>query len=348
MHEQGKSPLDADEDDLDLFFLTLKHLAPKTQNSIHGILTSYFRRLANRQKTTWSPMSDRKRPVDEPLTPTPALTKSQAQLLLDSIGDDIGHPDRDLIARRDYALVALMLFTCMRSGEASDVRWKGISPTEGALTVSFIGKGRKPETVGLPEPVFRAMCMFKEAYEAKSGASLLPDDPIFLGVDYEGLARARARKNKAPLASLSERSISRIVADRISDLEFNVVAGMPAARFAAHCLRATGATLALEGGADLLDIQILMRHVQLETTRLYIRNLERRRTKVSGLIGLSLRDLDEEADEEIDGASLNGTSAVLEGDDQPASFAAEPAKTGSNELPVNSQEPTQPSVTDAA
>jgi site-specific recombinase XerD len=347
MRQQARAPIDADEEDLDVFFMTVRHLAPKTQNSIHGVLSSYFRRLASRQKNTWSPMEDRKRPSDQPLTPTPALTKQQAQQLLDSIAADFGDPDRDLISRRDYAMLALMIFCCMRATEVTDVKWKGIGRSDGNLTLSFIGKGRKPATIGLPDPVFRAISMYQKAYETKAESSLVLDDPIFLDVR-GALKRAKSRKNRAPLPGLTERTISRIVSDRISDLELNIVAGMPAARFAAHCLRATGATLALEGGADLLDIQIIMRHVQLETTRQYIRGLEQRRTTVSSKIGLSLRGFDEDPDEAVDGASLNGTLTTIDSDEEPKSSTDEPGESNSASPTAGSGTLTQPAERKAA
>ena len=288
MREQDREPIDADHDDVDMFIMNIRHMAPATQSTIFGVLTAYFKRAIERTVRPYSPMTGRKRPSSDPITPTPALTFAQAQALLDSIAEDFGHPDRDLIGRRDYALVALTLFLCLRATELSDVRWKGISRSEGALNLSFVGKGRKPATMSLPEPVYKALLLWKLAYEAKTGTTMVPADPIFLGVDYEGLGVARARKDSKPLARIATRTIGRIVADRIADIELNIVAGMTASRFAAHCLRATGATLVLEGGADLLGIQGLLRHVHIDTTVAYLRRRDNQSAKTIAFNRLSL------------------------------------------------------------
>ena len=288
MNSQGREPIDADHDDVDMFLMNTRHMAPATQSCIFGILSAYFKRAVERQVRPYNPFTGRKRPSSDPLTPTPALTFDQAQSLLDSIADDFGHPDRDLIGRRDYALVALMLFLCLRATEISDLRWKAISRSEGQLNLSFIGKGRKPATMSLPEPVYKTLLLWKSAYEGKTGTLMLPEDPIFRGVDYEGLQLARSRKGNRPLARIATRTIGRIVADRIADIELNIVSGMTAARFAAHCLRATGATLVLEAGADLLGIQGLLRHAQVDTTIAYLRRREQHSAKTIAFNRLSL------------------------------------------------------------
>lgn len=48
-----------------------------------------------------------------------------------------------------------------------------------------------------------------------------------------------------------------------------MIDGVPGVRFAAHCLRSTGTTPALESGADLLDIHALLRHIKIDTTIRY-------------------------------------------------------------------------------
>ncbi|MCV0377573.1 hypothetical protein, partial [Microbacterium sp.] len=121
-----------------------------------------------------------------------------------------------------------------------------------------------------------------------TGVLLQPNDPILLGIDSSSLAAARRRKGAEPLARLSTRAISRIVAGRITDAEMHMIDGVPGVRFAAHCLRSTGATLALESGADVLDINALLRHIKLETTIAYLRRLENRSARAMEKIPLRL------------------------------------------------------------
>ncbi|MCV0377532.1 hypothetical protein, partial [Microbacterium sp.] len=153
MREQGRDPIAADSDDIDMYLQTLRQYAPATRGTHYGVLKGYFKRAVERGKIDRSPVTIRTAPA-EPKNPTPALTVKQAQSLLDGIAADFGHPDRDLTARRDYTLIGMALFLCMRAVELSDVRWKGISRTNGELMLSFMGKGRKAATIGLPQQVF--------------------------------------------------------------------------------------------------------------------------------------------------------------------------------------------------
>lgn len=322
MAEQGREPIAADHDDIDLYLMTQRHLSPKTQSCQWGVLSSFFKRALERRTRSDSPFLGRKRPSDEPITPTPALTKEQAQSLLNSMAADFDHPDRGLVARRDFAMIALLLHLCLRATEVSDVRWGGISRSSGELTLSFTGKGRRPATLPLPGAVHSTLLMWKAAYESKTATVLLPGDPIFLATDHVSLREARSRKDSKPLPRIVTRSVGRIVADRISDVELNLVGGMPAARFAAHCLRATGATLAVEGGADAIDLQALLRHMQLDTSIRYLRRLENRSAKAIAMIGLSLdaalpRDDGHEVAESAGASDVEATRADLSDAPQP-------------------------------
>jgi integrase len=112
----------------------LNRYAQSTQQCWWGVLTSYFQRAVDRDKIQRSPFVGRRRPRGEPEMPTPALTRQQAQRLLDSLTADFGHPDRDLIARRDYALISTLLFMCLRCSELTSLTWQSIRRDRGKLS----------------------------------------------------------------------------------------------------------------------------------------------------------------------------------------------------------------------
>lgn len=291
MQSRSASPIDATRDDIDVFLARLHRYAQSTQQCWWGVLTSYFQRAVDRDKIRRSPFAGRKRPLGEPDMPTPALTRQEAQRLLDSLSADFGHPDRDLIARRDYALISTLLFMCLRCSELTSLTWQSIRRDRGKVVLNFKGKGRKAATLTLPEALHEVLLSWKSAYEAKTGVELRGNDPIFLPVHARDLKVARSRRSKKqPLRYLANRSVTRLVSARISDLELNVIDGVSVGRFAAHSMRATGATLSIEGGADVVDLQALLRHANIDTTLRYIRRLEDRAARAVAHIDLKLRD----------------------------------------------------------
>jgi site-specific recombinase XerD len=78
------------------------------------------------------------------------------------------------------------------------------------------------------------------------------DAPLFCGVD----GRSRGR--------LSPRHVSRLVAGRLR------AAGLKTATITAHSLRHTAATLAVQAGVSLSQVQGMMRHADPRTTARYV------------------------------------------------------------------------------
>lgn len=303
MQSRADPPVHAGADDVTLYLASIRHYAPTTQGCYWGVLCSFFDRALERALIVRSPFAGRRRPRPQPKTPTPALMRVQAQELLDSIAVDFGHPDRDLTARRDYTMVSAMLHLCVRSTEITDARWSGIGRTDGQYQLSFTGKGRKPATMALPDAVFDVIRMWKAQCEALTGGPMLPNDPIFIALDHGGLKDARSRRGRRPLRRLSTRSVSRIVSDRIAAAGLNLIDGLPGLRFAAHCLRATGANISKKAGADVFEIQALMRHRNVQTTVDYMRNLD-----PTGLAAIARIDLNLEVGHSAaDGASASSS-----------------------------------------
>ncbi len=78
------------------------------------------------------------------------------------------------------------------------------------------------------------------------------------------IAKARAAGRLLPNSWVDPKDISRIVKRRFAAV------GIVHDGMAAHSLRATAAVLAYQAGADLLEIQQLLRHKSLDTTRIYL------------------------------------------------------------------------------
>ena len=162
-----------------------------------------------------------------------------------------------LQALRDRAMVNTMLRCGLRTVEIvrADV---GDLRREGTRTVLWVhGKGRDEadELVVLDRAALAPITAYLQARGAVSD-----HEPLFAGV---GSRNAGGR--------LSTRTV-RKAAKHAMQAE-----GIDGERYTAHSLRHTCLTLAIEGGASLLEAQALARHADPRTTERYLHRLERLR-----------------------------------------------------------------------
>lgn len=177
------------------------------------------------------------------------LTSKQAKALLASIDQST------VIGKRDYALVALLLTTGLRTIEINRALIGDIRPVNDELVLYIQGKGRseKTEYVKLSNHVVSAIQSYLNARETTDDAS-----PLFTSNSNRDLGKA-----------LTTRSISRIVKQSLKSI------GIDSDRITAHSLRHTAGTLNLINGGTLEETQQLLRHKNLQTTLIYAHNLER-------------------------------------------------------------------------
>lgn len=157
--------------------------------------------------------------------------------------------------KRDYAMIALLLTTGLRTieiirADIADLR------TVGDDTVLFVqGKGRddKSEYVKIAPQVERVIRQY-----LKTRDSIAENEPLFAS---EG--------NHNHAGRLTTRTIRRIVKDALLNV------GLNSDRLTAHSLRHTAATIALLKGADIAEVQQMLRHSNINTTMIYSHALSR-------------------------------------------------------------------------
>lgn len=157
--------------------------------------------------------------------------------------------------KRDYAILALMVTSGLRTIEVSRANIEDLRPV-GDFTALFIqGKGHEERTdyVKLAEPVEAAIADYMTT---RSGADR--KEPLFT---------SEANRNGG--GRMTTRSISRIAKERL------VSAGLDSDRLTAHSLRHTTATLNLLNGGTVEETQQLLRHKNINTTLIYSHALER-------------------------------------------------------------------------
>lgn len=166
--------------------------------------------------------------------------------------------------KRDYAIVALLLTTGLRTieivrADVADLR------TVGDSTVLFIlGKGRdeKNEYVKVAPQVEKAIREYLKTRDIKEES-----EPLFTSTSNE---------NKGE--RLTTRTISKIAKTSL------VNAGLNSDRLTAHSFRHTAGTLALMNGAELTQVQQLLRHTNINTTMIYLHSIDRAKNNSEAIV----------------------------------------------------------------
>lgn len=177
------------------------------------------------------------------------LTTKQVVRLLSGV-------DRSTLnGKRDYAVLALMATTGLRTIEVSRADIEDLRTVADSTALYVQGKGRedKTEYVKVPEVVENAIREYLKARGEKDGKSTL----------FASLAHRNYGKR------LTTRSISRIVKEHL------VGVGLESDRLTAHSLRHTAATLNLLNGGSIEETAQMLRHRNTNTTLTYSHALER-------------------------------------------------------------------------
>jgi integrase len=276
--------LEASADDVREWWNSLAVYAPGTRDAYLQCLRMYYAEAVEHEYVVRDPSRRIEFERKDPLTPTPALTRAQARTLIRVIDEERTDDTLAAIAARDAALVAVLLRLCLRESEAHDLVWGNVGLAEGLRVLSFIGKGRKPATLRLPPDVLACLESWQVVQAETVGRPIGQADAIFTSFAPRALKRARSPRKPA-LTPVGRSEIFCIVRDRLAQI------GIVGPRWGAHALRATGATLAYEGGADLIACQSLLRHSSIETTRrFYIKRTENKASDAIDRMGLADSD----------------------------------------------------------
>ena len=192
------------------------------------------------------------------------LTSRQAGRVLDKLDTDTA------AGLRDYAIIALMLTTGLRTNSIILANIEDIKPLGDMTVLYYQGKGHdeKADFVKLSEPVLKAI---KRYLETRTAAEPAPRVPLFASV---------AHRNSGE--RLTTRSISRIVKNALKS------AGLESDRLTAHSLRHTAATLAMTNGATLQEVQQLLGHKSINITMVYLHTLERQQNTSADRISAAI------------------------------------------------------------
>lgn len=180
-----------------------------------------------------------------------ALTAEQGKKVLNSFDTST------LVGRRDKAMTALMMTCGLRTIEVRRANIADMVDSFGRTALFVQGKGRdqKAECVMLPTKVEN---LIKDYLSMRGNAN--PTEPLFVSISNRNLN-----------GRISTTAISRVVKTAFKSV------GLDSKRLTAHSLRHSAATAMLLAGVDLVKVQQILRHKNVNTTLIYSHFLERQK-----------------------------------------------------------------------
>lgn len=228
------------------------HAAASSRRA-HSAWSSFFDYLVAEGVVEGNPMAA----VPKPKTPSSlprAIRVPDAASRLFKAASERDPRARNPWPARDLALVATFCVTGIREAEAAGLSMGALAGEPGARRMEVKGKGGKMRPIPLEAALDRVLDSYLEERAARFPDERVdhPATPLF--VDTRG-----RRMTVDQIRYLIEKLYVRA----------GIRAQVPAGALV-HALRHTFATSALEAGADVVELQELLGHASLETTRRYL------------------------------------------------------------------------------
>ncbi|MFA5474459.1 MAG: tyrosine-type recombinase/integrase [Acholeplasmataceae bacterium] len=160
---------------------------------------------------------------------------------------------KDVLGKRNYAIVALLLTTGLRSIEIERSDVYDLDIIDGSNVLFIMGKGRDSKDAFVK--------ISNEVYE------IIQDYLITRNDSNEALFLTHNNKNE------SKRLSTKIIRSAVKELLISI--GYDSKAYSVHSLRHTFATTALIEGASLLETKEALRHSDVSTTQIYAHLVEK-------------------------------------------------------------------------
>lgn len=219
----------------------------------HSAWSSFFDFLVAEHLVDDNPMAAVGKPPRTEAAPRAIKDPDAAGRLLDTAAK----PDprgRDPWPERDLALVATFCVTGIRESEAADLTIGAIDGIRGARCLQVTGKGGKTRAIPIEAGLDQVLDIYLATRRARFPEHELDHPATVLFVDVRG-----RKLSVDQVKYLIERLYVR------AGMRARVPKGA-----LVHALRHTFATSALQAGADVVELQTLLGHASLDTTRHYL------------------------------------------------------------------------------
>jgi site-specific recombinase XerD len=261
--DNGVSPYGVKPSQAKIYLAELSYLAPNTRAGRCTAARSFYNHV----------LGDDDRPIDRnpfdrvhpkharPRRVTPALDRETFEELLGKLRGRIAeHPER-LIGHRDFAMIYLLGRLGPRSITTAHLVFASFRAEAGSWRVALRLKGDRTEEIEIPDDVLAVLGHWSAVLTGAIGRDLRPDDAVFPPLG----PYARKLSGGGTLLPLSEDGISYIVKRRLRTI------GVVGAGWAAHVMRASAITIAVENGASVEEAQAMACHLNRSQTDAYVR-----------------------------------------------------------------------------
>ena len=233
-------------------YLDQMPFASATKKLHLAALRHFFDVLVNRHVVLLNPAASVRGPRLQVVEgKTPEIGIKQARRLLHSVGK------RDVIALRDRAIIAILIYTAVRVSAVADLRLADFFDAGDQYCLRFREKGGKARQIPCRHDVQRFILEYVDSAGITDGKS-----PLFRTT----VRRTRELTDRG----MTSCDIARMMKRRCRRIHLSL-------EFSPHSFRVTTITDLLEQGVPLEDVQQLAGHADPRTTRLY----DRRRRKVT-------------------------------------------------------------------
>ncbi|MFZ4814290.1 MAG: tyrosine-type recombinase/integrase [Phototrophicaceae bacterium] len=207
-----------------------------------------------------------------------ALTDDDAGRLLQYVRD-LAKGD-DLSAKRDYALLRFFFATGKRRSEIVDLRWKDITLQKSSVILHTEEKGGLYRSTEIRDwgvfAALRAYLIASDRWDALTNEALLqPESPVWLRHD-------RAAKGQEAVTSHGFVFMFKKYAKAVGLGDIHL-----------HQTRHTVARMVGEQSGDLSEVQTVLGHQNIATTRVYLARVavkkDRHSTRIAGRLGLDAK-----------------------------------------------------------
>ncbi len=267
-----------------------KVLEPRTVNAYLAALRAFCRWLQETGRIRTNPMKEIRGVRVRKGFVRDSLTEVEVTELLATFDRSVTDPLPRERVLRDYAMTVLWVATGLRSIELARAQRRHLISKEGTVLLLVHGKGRDMADADAPvvlkpwvlAPLNEYLDHHEGCHLSADGPILerRPDHPLFAWLRGPGHIYSKKR-NVALLRGcrgLSARSIQKMMLEHlkagklyrlIDEQTGNIRPISP------HSLRHTAASLALENGAELHQVQQMLRHADIQTTELYTHHKDR-------------------------------------------------------------------------
>jgi len=197
-----------------------------------------------------------------------SLTDEELNAVLDVVRFEAEEEEK-LTARRDWAILLFFVLTGHRREEVVRLKWKDIKRTNGTVLVRFLTKGGDYESEEVSAVCHDALVDYLTA--AGRLEYMEPDTPLWTRHDAPGQATG----------ALSSHAFAKNLKRYARD------AGLD--NIHVHQLRHTVARMVGEDTGDLTQVQKVLGHKNLQTTRVYLRQVSTKKDTHSAAIRSRLK-----------------------------------------------------------